>query len=444
MLKFFTSRGFIFSLAGFCVAGFGWFALSHFMPAPPLKIAIATGFKGGAYETLGRRYQEILARSHVQLEVHLSDGSGENLKLLQDPKSGVQVAFVQGGVADLNAAPDLLSLGRINHQLFWIFYRGHETLEQMAQLKNKRIAVGPGGSGTQIVAAKVLSANGINATTATLLPLAGQEAATALEQGSIDVAFLAFSPDAPVVQSLLRDPQIHLMSFPRAEALTRIYPFLERVVLPEGVIDLEKNIPARDINLIATTNAVLVRSDLHPELINLLAQAMQEVHTAPGLFQHVGEFPTHVDPEYTMSVSAREFYKNGPSFLYRHLPFWITNHVERALAVLLTIVAIIFPLFNYTPKLYLWLVRKRMAKLYRRLRIVEKELQTELSPVQAKNLSDELEDIDRAASFLGIPIGHLDLFFSLKTHINLIRSHLGRVDRIHGLEKTEAAIVRFG
>lgn len=444
MLKLLTSRGFILTLAGLCVAGTGWFALSHFIPAPPLKISIATGFKGGSYETLGRRYQEILARSHVQLDVHLSNGSGENLKLLQDPKSGVQVAFIQGGVADLNAAPDLLSLGRINHQLFWIFYRGNETLEQMAQLKNKRIAVGPGGSGTQIVAAKVLSANGINATTATLLPLAGQEAATALEQGRIDVAFLAFSPDAPVVQSLLRDPQIHLMNFPRAEALTRIYPFLERVVLPEGVIDLEKNIPARDINLIATTNAVLVRSDLHPELINLLAQAMQEVHTAPGLFQHVGEFPTHVDPEYTMSVSAREFYKNGPSFLYRHLPFWITNHVERALAVLLTIVAIIFPLFNYTPKLYLWIVRKRMAKLYRRLRIVEKELQTELSAVQAKTLMDELEDIDRAASFLGIPIGHLDLFFALKTHISLIRSHLVRVDRIHGVEKTEAAIVRFG
>lgn len=424
MLKFFTTRGFVVSFAGLCVVGLGWFALSYFMPAPPLKISIATGFKGGAYETLGRRYQEILARSHVQLEVHLSNGSGENLRLLQDPKSDIQIAFVQGGVADLNVAPDLLSLGRINHQLFWIFYRGKETLTQMAQLKEKRIAVGPTGSGTQIVAAKVLNANGINAATASLLPLAGQEAAKALQEGRIDVAFLAFSPDAPVVQALLRDPQVRLMSFPRAQALTRLYPFLEHVVLPEGVIDLEKNIPAADIDLIATSNAVLVRSDLHPELINLLAQAMQEAHTAPGLFQRVGEFPTHVDPEYTMSVSAREFYKNGPSFLYRHLPFWITNHVERALAVLLTILAVIFPLFNYTPKLYLWIVRKRMAKLYRRLRVVEKELQAELSPAQANNLRDELEDIDRAASFLGIPIGHLDLFFSLKTHINLIRSHL--------------------
>ena len=249
MLKLFTSLGSIYTFIFLCVIGIGWFALNYFMPALPLKISIATGFKGRAYETLGHQYQKILARSHVQLDVHLSNGSGENLKLLQDPHSDVQVALVQGGVADVNTAPDLLSLGRINHQLFWIFYRGQETLEQMAQLKNKRIAVGPAGSGTQIVAAKVLNANGIKYATAILLPLAGLEAAKALTEGSIDVAFLAFSLDAPVVQSLLRDPKIHLMSFPRAEALTRIYPFLERVVLSEGVIDLEKNIPARDIDL---------------------------------------------------------------------------------------------------------------------------------------------------------------------------------------------------
>ena len=156
--------------------------------------------------------------------------------------------------------------------------------------------------------------HGINVNTATLLSFAGQDAANALQESDADAVFLAFVPDAPVVQNLLRDPRIRLMSFPRAEALSRIYPFLDHVVLPEGVIDLEKNIPSRDVTLIATTNAVLVRSDLHPELINLLAQALQEIHGEPGLFRRVGEFPTTVDPECPIAVSAREFYKNGPSF----------------------------------------------------------------------------------------------------------------------------------
>ncbi len=134
----------------------------------------------------------------------------------------------------------------------------------------------------------------MNAETATLLPHAGQKAVKALNDGDTDVIFLAFAPAAPVIQSLLRDPKVRLMSFPRGEALSRIFPFLVRLVLPQGVIDFEKNIPANDISLIGTTNAVLVRNDIHPALIGLLAQALKEAHSEAGLFQRVEEFPTQI------------------------------------------------------------------------------------------------------------------------------------------------------
>ena len=84
--------------------------------------------------------------------------------------------------------------------------------------------------------------------------------------------------------------------------------------MPQDVIDLAHNIPANDVTLIGTTNAVLVRNDLHPELIYLLARTLQEAHSEAGLFQKVGEFPSQTDPEYPMAESAVHFYKNGPSF----------------------------------------------------------------------------------------------------------------------------------
>ena len=219
-----------------CVVGTVSLALIYFFPAPPSKISIATAFKGGAYELFGHRYQQILARSGVNSEVRLTDGSVENLKLLEDQNSGVQVAFVQGGVSNSNQASEVLSLGRINYQLFWVFYRATENLDHLVQLKGKRIAMGPVGSGTQVVATKVLGVSGVNAETATLLPLAGQNAVKALNDGNADVIFLAFAPDAPIIQSLLRDPNVRLMSFPRGEALTRIFPFLVQLVFPQGVI----------------------------------------------------------------------------------------------------------------------------------------------------------------------------------------------------------------
>lgn len=99
------------------------------------------------------------------------------------------------------------------------------------------------------------------------------------------------------------------------EALARVYPFLARLVLPQGVI--ERNIPANDVSLIANTNAVVVRKNLHPGLIYLLAQALSEEHSAARIFQRAGDFPTMTDPEFPVVQNAVDFYKNGPSLLDR-------------------------------------------------------------------------------------------------------------------------------
>jgi TRAP transporter TAXI family solute receptor len=416
---------------GVGVAALVWLVLAYFVPAPPSKIGMATGFKGGAYELFGARYGQILARSHVELALHLSAGSVDNLKLLKNPASGIDVAFVQGGVSNGDASPELISLGRINHQFIWIFYRGAELLSDLPQLKGRRVAIGPSGSGTQVIASKLFGVSGVTDKNTRLLPLAGEEAVAALRDGRADVIFLAFAPNAPVVQALLRDRHVRLMSVQRAEALTRIFPLLTRQVMPQGVIDFEANIPAADVTLLATSNSVLVRKDLHPEIINLLARALVETHGQAGLFQRAGDFPTARDPEYPMADGVGEYYRNGPSLLHRYLPFWLTHYAQRLIALLVTLVAVIAPMFSYGPRLYLWFVRERTRRLYQRLRLVEKELQTKLTAARVAGLQGDLERIDRGATLLRIPLGHSDLFFSLKVHIDLIRTRLNtRLDQL--------------
>jgi hypothetical protein len=408
--------------ATLCVVGTCSLLLMYFIPAPPSKFTIATGVKNQTYEAVAKRYREILARSHVDLEVRLTNGAAENIKLLNDPSSGIKVGIVQGGISDGDQSPDLLSLGRINYQIFWIFYSATETLDDLRQLKGKRIAVGPQGSGQRVMAEKILGISGVTSENTTMLALSAQGAVDALNDGNVDALFLPFALDAPILHSLLKNPRFRPMSFTEAEALTRIFPFLVRLVLPRAVIDFESIIPATDMILIASPNVVLVRKDIHPALISLLAQAIIEEHGKPGVFQKAGEFPTRIDPEYPMSESAVDFYKNGPSFLNKYLPHWIVPHVLRLLAVLLAGGAIIYPLFNLAPKLYGWLLQDRMRRLYRRLRIVEEAAQTELNAPQVVSLQTELEDIDRAARIL--PQRHSDLFFILEHHITLTRTQL--------------------
>jgi TRAP-type uncharacterized transport system substrate-binding protein len=77
----------------------------------------------------------------------LTKGAVENLKLLDDPKSGVTEGVLQGGISDRTQSPDLLSLGRINYQIYWVFSNASANLEDLRQLKGKRVALGPQGSG---------------------------------------------------------------------------------------------------------------------------------------------------------------------------------------------------------------------------------------------------------------------------------------------------------
>src|SRR5438105_11828760 len=120
------------------LAGIVSLILTYFIPAPPSKVVMATAFKGASFEYYGRQYREIFARNNVELELRETAGGVENVKLLQDAKSGVQIAFVTGGVSDRKHAPGILSLGTVYNQPFWIFYSSSEPLDRLSQLKGKR------------------------------------------------------------------------------------------------------------------------------------------------------------------------------------------------------------------------------------------------------------------------------------------------------------------
>jgi TRAP-type uncharacterized transport system substrate-binding protein len=401
-----------------------WLALEYFVPSLPTRITIVTGGKGTTFEYFGERYRQRFARAGVNLIVRETAGALENLELLKDPNSGVQIGFLTGGISNSEDAPNLLSMGLISNVPFWIFYPSSESLAGLSQLKGKRIAVGPEGSGARYTAERLLSKADINEKTATLLPFSGDAAVKALMDGSADVALIVGGSDAPSVAKLLTNPKLRLMNFSTAEALTRMFPDLVRVVLPKGVIELDPPNPPDDITLVGTTAKVLIRDDLHPAIVQLLAQTMKEEHQGPGLFQRSGEFPRIEDPEFPVSRIAADYYRNGPSFLARYLPFWMTVYAQRAIAFIVAALAIVFPVFGFAPRLYDWLAHQRLRRLYHRLRVVEIALQSELTASQIKSLERELAKIDRAAR--AVPLRHSHLYFVIKYHLDQIRSRLGK------------------
>lgn len=387
-----------------------WVALGFVFPPPPTKVDFASSYPGGHFEALAKRYKSILARSGVTLNIIRTEGSAENLKLLNDPSWKIPIGIMQGGVANAETAPDLLSLGRIDYQVFWLFYSAGESFDDLPQLKGKRLALAPLGSGARIVCERILNKAGVTSDNSTLLYLAPAQAFSALKNKTIDALFLNFSLESPILDSLLRDSDFRVMSFSDAEALTRVFPYLVRLVLPRGAIDYQLKIPSTDTVLIGTTNVVLVRKELHPAIIDLLTQAIVEVHSAPGVFQRVNQFPTVADPEYTVADEARDLLKNGPSVQY--LPFWVGNYVKRAIGVFVTVIAIVLPLFSYGPRIYRSFVEYHLLALYKRLRIIERNLKDNIGVEDVTRLKAQIESLDREI----IDMGRSDAAFGSLFH----------------------------
>jgi TRAP-type uncharacterized transport system substrate-binding protein len=406
-------------LAVLAVVAAGWLALWYFIPAPPATITIGAGTKGAAYEHVATKYRERLARDHVKVDIVFGRGSVETVDLLNDPKSGLDAGLMLGSVADRLKAPDLVSLGRINYAPIWFFSLNAKRVEDFSHFKGKRVSLDI-GSGRAV--AKVLAAYGVTPENTTLLELTSPDAIKALRSGEVDVISSAGGVDSPFAQTLLRDPTVHVMDVTQADALTRLFPSLNRLVLPRGIVDLEKNIPATDVNLIALTSVVVARANLHPEIIYLLAKTMKDEHSRGGIFHRPGDFPTQTDPDLPMAEEAVDYYKNGPSYLQRYLPFWMINYTKRVAAILLTVIAVVIPIFTYGPKAYEWFVQAYLKKLYRRLRAIDARLQKDLTVTEVAALRSDLDHINRAASVL--PMRHSDMFFSMRHHIDQTRALL--------------------
>jgi TRAP transporter TAXI family solute receptor len=404
-------------------------------PEPPRRITITTGSEAGAYYAYARRYAALLAAKGITLEVRTSAGSHQNLERLE--KGEADVAFVQGGIAARASGEDddepgpLRSLGSVAYEPVWVFYRGEQRVDKLYQLAGRRVAVGEDGSGIRGLALQLLEANDIKPDSPDLLPLAGLTAAEALQQSEIDAAFIVAAQEAPVVQVMLRSPGLRVVGLSQADAYLRRFPFLSKVVLPRGVVDLVRDVPPRDTVLLATTANVIVRDDLHPALASLLLQAMTEVNGRGGFFQRAGEFPAYKDQSFPLSADAQRYYQSGPPFLQRYLPFWLAVLVERLFVMILPLVMVLLPLLKFAPAIYSWRVRSKIVRCYGDLKFLENDLRQHYDPPQHQEYVAHLERIENAASTLNIPLAFSDLLYTLREHINLVREELHRLATTH-------------
>ena len=399
-----------------------WFVHS----APPRVITISGGPPGSIFESNAMKYAATLASNGVTLKILPSQGSLENLRRLEDPASKVDIGFVQGGVAGGTDTENLFSLGSISYEPLMIFYRGTNSIRMLSQFQGKRLAVGAEGSGVHTLALTLLQTNGLTADGPTTFQTSDADAgAKALIAGTVDAVFLmSDSTSSLTMRTLMRSPDVHLMSFEQADAYVRRFNYLNRLRLPEGSLDLGKNLPSQDISLIGPTVELVARKDLNPAVSDLLLEAATGVHGKAGLFQNQGEFPAPLVHEFKISPDAQRFYKSGKTFLYRELPFWIASLTSRVLVVFVPVILVLVPGLRLIPAVYRWRSQLRIYRWYRKLLVVERELAVELTPGKHEELVSRLNEIENVVAHMKVPASFANLFYMLRGHIDYVREKL--------------------
>ena len=396
-------------------------------PTPPRVVTLSTGQENGAYEAFGKKYAELLGKHGIKVVLKPSMGSYENLQRLAAGEA--DIAFLQSGTTSQDEAErrGLVSLGSLFTEPLWLFLRDDVKIKDLTQLKGLRINLGPEGSGAPRLFKQVLEANGLEPSELKVSSLANTPATVELLENRIDGLVFSSAPDAPLIQMLLITPGIKLFDFTQAEAYTRRLPFLTHVVLPRGIVDLGRDLPAKDYHLIAPTATLVARDDLHPALVDMLVQAASTIHSGAGWFQQQGQFPSPKYSEIPVAREAAKFYKDGPPFLQRYMSFWLANFFDRMWVVVVALGALILPLSKVVPPLYVWRIRSRVFRWYGQLRTVEQALAAAPEGQRAQVYAEQLEhlnDIEEKVNQISIPLSFADDLYGLRSHINLVRQRI--------------------
>ncbi|TXH98971.1 MAG: C4-dicarboxylate ABC transporter substrate-binding protein [Pseudomonas sp.] len=429
-----ASAGPVAVLAFALVAGAYWWL----DPQPPRTVTLATGPAGSAYAAFGQRYAQALAREGIQVKLLTTEGTVGNLQALREGRA--DVAFVRGGSVDMAQDADMgiMSLGALFYEPVWLFYRPtalqppHKPgqpkateaprLHALSQLRGLRLNVDQDGSGVPDLMRRLLDANGLSLDALTTRHLAPHDAAEALRAGKLDALVLVTAPESPVVQRLLREPGIALAELPHGDALSRRFPFLQTVDLPRGMVDLARDLPPQDIDLMAATTALLTQEDTHPALRQLFAQAAQQIHGGAGWFNGARDFPNTRTSELPVSPEGDRAINGTPPFWQRYLPFWASNLLERMWLVIGGLIVLLLPLSRVVPPLYTYRVRQRVFRWYARLREVETRMDE--GDADSTALLNELDELDRVASQITVPLAHADELYALRSNIEKTRRRL--------------------
>ncbi len=313
----------------------------------------------------------------------------------------------------------------------WLFQRREAKIDRLADLLALRVAIGGSGSGTEAVTGAILKANEISTEP---LPAGwqargGNAVANELLAGQLDAAFFVGPAENPLIQRLAASPELKLTGFRRAHAYEARIPFLKRVEVSEGLLNLAQNVPDQDLATLSPVATLVVNGDFHPALTPLILEAARSVMKSGSLLDAAGAFPSAEPRTLALQEDAGRYYKNGPPLLQRFLPFRIASLADRYIILLIPFIAILIPLLKSIGPLYRWRIRARIYRWYRYLREIDRRLDERTGSAELSSEIERLEQLEAELAKVEVPLSYYNELYELHLHLNYVIRRLRQLRR---------------
>jgi TRAP-type uncharacterized transport system substrate-binding protein len=407
--------------------------LVYLKPFPDRHVNFLSGYENSDWHMLANSAVGILEKNGIEVSVITTQGAVENVARLDDEDDDANAGFTYGLALKAPEASGVYSLGSIGYEPIWILYNKKKIGEitQLTQLSKYKVGLAPVQSGSYRIAKKLYEMLGIPVeSNPHFVPDTVINNQSKLKNGEIDAVILVSTNFDPVTSDLLKSPNIAVFDFKDATAFAKQNNSFVTLTLPVDSISIQGQIPPRDINLLATTTSLVVKRSMHPDLQLALLMAAKDANRNSSnlFFSRRDEFPAYRDPSIPISPVAERFYDYGPPHAMRYLPYWLAGFVDRAWLLLLTIVALFYPLSKLNIHYRKYRFSLKEIPHYKELLEMEKRLQhATLSIAEKEEMLRRLNEINTHAIHGGVPISEEAAYFSFLNAIYLLKRKLENV-----------------
>ena len=241
------------------------------------RLSIATGGTGGVYYPYGGAIARVISEhlAGVEVTAEVTAASVDNLKLIRDHKSDIAFTLadtlddaVKGHGAFTGGAVPARALAVLYSNYTHLVAHGASGVSRVADLTGKHVSLGAAGSGTELIATRILRAAGLDpGRDFSPVNLGVSQSVDALKDGKIDAFFWSGGVPTAAVLDLANTPGARWRLVPNDDVLESLQSTYDaslysRLSVPSAAY---AGLPA-DVAVVGVSNLLVVHQEMSEQL----------------------------------------------------------------------------------------------------------------------------------------------------------------------------------